>query len=53
MRRLLMILLGLMVIACFTRRWVWPLIEGQRLRHDVQDRMERMWKDWSQGDRGL
>jgi hypothetical protein len=47
MRRLVMILLGCVVVACLLRAWVWPLLQT----HDVQ-RLERAVSDWATGDNG-
>ena len=47
MRRLVMVLLGLVVMACLLRAWVWPLLQT----HDVQ-RIGRAVSDWATGDNG-
>ena len=47
MKRLVMVLLGLVVMACLLRAWVWPLLQT----HDVQ-RIERAVSDWAKGDNG-
>ena len=47
MRRLVMVLLGLVVMACLLRAWVWPLLQTP----DVQ-RIGRAVSDWAKGDNG-
>lgn len=47
MRRLVMVLLGLVVIACLFSTWVVPLLRG----HDISQ-IGRAVSDWAKGDNG-
>jgi hypothetical protein len=51
MRRVLMFILGLLVVALLMRELMGPLLGHQEVRN-AQQRIERAWSDWSQGDTG-
>jgi hypothetical protein len=51
MRRVLMFILGLLVVALLMREVMGPLLGRQEMRN-AQQRIERAWSDWSQGDNG-
>jgi hypothetical protein len=48
MRRVLMFILGILVVALLAHDLLWPLL---RERH-TQQLLQRVWSDWSQGDNG-
>jgi hypothetical protein len=51
MRRVLMFILGLLVVALLMREFMGPLLSHQETRN-AQQRIERALSDWSQGDNG-
>jgi len=46
-----MFILGLLVLALFVHEFIGPLLSHQQMRA-AQQRIERAWSDWSQGDHG-
>ena len=51
MKRILMFILGLLVLALLARELMLPLLNHQEVS-DAKHRMNRALSDWSQGDNG-